>query len=237
MMNKPFFLSLALLLTGFSLGAQDPTTTWPFKFNDFQSGVIRTLDGSLISSFENLFNVNLASGGVNYVNEGTIMEADMARVTSAQIANRVFINVGGKMHEVLSETEKGLVVLLETVDYEKMSKTDIGYGVSSSTASTNRTSLDLLGFGDWEGIHLTGQTYTQARMKQGSGDPIPLRSDLYLVVDGIRIDAVKSAVMDQPYVNKAEAKAFFKAHKIKWNKAETLPAVVEFLYDQKHREQ
>jgi len=236
-MKRMLIFSLAILLTALSLSAQEPTTNWPFKFNDFQSGAIRTLDGSLITSYENLFNINLASGGVNYVNEGTIMEADMRRVTSAQIANLVYINVGGKMHEVLFEQEKGLVVRLESIDVEKMNKTDIGYGVSSSTASTNKTSLDLLGFGDWEGIHLTGQTYTQARVKQGSGEPLPLRSDLYLVVDGIRIDATKTAVMNQPFVDKAEAKAFFKVNKIKWGKAETLPAVVGFIYDQKHRAQ
>lgn len=237
-MKKAFFLTVALLLLAASvLAAQEPTTSWPFKFNDFQSGAVMTRGQQVISSYENLFNINLATGGVNYVDGGTIMEADMRQVSMAQIADLVYVNIGGKMHELLFEGEKGLVVRLESVDVEKMNKTDIGYGVSSSTASSRKTSLDLLGFGNWEGIHLTGQTYTQARMKQGNGDPIPLRSDLYLVVDGVRIEARKAAVMNLPYIDKQAAKSFFKAHKVKWNNAETLQPLVEFIYDQKHREQ
>lgn len=238
-MKKIFSLAALLLAASLSLAAQEPTTMWPYLFPDFQDGAILTRDGSVLSTYDNLFNLNLANGKVHYVSADTIMEADMKQVYTARIRDIVFINVGGRMYEVMSETDKGLVVKLTVVDFEQMQKTDIGYGVSSATASHSRTSLDLMGgnFAASEAINLSGKTYYNAKLEQGNGDPLPLRSELFLVVDGVRIEASKSAVTELASVDKAEAKAFFKANRIKWNKVESLQQVADFVYDQKHREQ
>ena len=235
---KKILLLVLIACINFPVFAQnlnyEPTTSWPYRYADFTDGVVMTREGALMSSGINMFNLTLAGNKIHYVQNGTIMEADMLRIYSARIGQDIFVNIGGRMYLVLDESDHGMVVKLEEPDLEQMSKTDIGFGISSATASSNTTSLDLLGFGNWEGVHLSGQTYTQARGKIGNGTPFPIRSSLYIVVDGRRIDADKKSVMKYPGVDAAAAKAFFKAHKIKWNKVESLMEVVDFVYGQLH---
>lgn len=232
-----------LLISAFScigLSAQsdgyEPTTTWPYRYADFKDGAVMTREGTLMTSGVSMFNLNLANGRVHYVQDNVIMEADMSRIYSARIGTDVFINIGGRMYLVLNESDQGLVVALEAPDIDQMSRTDIGFGISSATASKTTTSLELLGIGNsYDGIYLTGQTYTQARIEKGKGDPLPIRQTLYLVVDGFRIDADKKSVTRYPGVDAAAAKDFFKSHKIKWSKPESLAQVVDFVYGQLHQ--
>ena len=223
-------------LCAFAQKSYEPMNSWPYQYRDFTVGVIRMTNGDVVDDYVGL-NICLVDGSLHYVTKENIMQADMTKVFTARIGNDTFVNIGKKMHKILWEGEKGAVVELTSIDLDQMNKASIGYGISSATASTQKTSLDLMGggMGAWGNIGLSGKTYSTAYELRDNGEVIPTRTDRYLLVQGIRLDPDRHSVLNTPGVDADEAKAFFKTHKIKWNKVESLAQVVEFIYDQKNK--
>ena len=207
-----------------------PLSTWPFRFEEFQEGVVRTVKGNLLE-YSSL-NVSVIDGKLMYINKGTIMQADMLNVYTAQVGTEIYINIYGKLHRVLQEVEKGAIVDLTSVDMEEMGKTNIGYGISSSTASMRNTTLAGLGVDAATGVNGDSVPLSQAEQQKHNGSVLPLRQDTYFYVYRILVPATKRDVINAPGVNKADAKAFFKTTKVKWNNPATLVPVVDFLYEQ-----
>ena len=156
------------------------------------------------------------------------MQANMTQVFTALVKESdVYVNIGGKMYLVVVETDDGSILKRTTVDVDELSKVDIGYGVSSSTASRTNTSLAGLGMETLDGVNMVNMTITSAEQQKNSGKILPLKETLYLFVSGKLIPANKREI--QQLVDKDSAKAFFKANKIKWNKAESLLPLLPFL--------
>lgn len=241
---KKTLLSIALCAVFAAAGAQsqnaksskayEPMSSWPYLFEEFGSGAVRTAKGNLLEYAS--LNVSVADGKLHYVEKGTIMQADMMNVYTARIGDDVFVNIYGKMYKVLRETEKGAVVELKTVDMEEMKKTDIGYGISSTTASKTNTSLSGIGvdslLGAAYGVSIDSVPLSQAEQQKHAGSLLPLKEDTFFYVYRILVPATRRDVTNAAGVDKAEAKAFFKAHKIKWSNPESLMEVVDFLYGQ-----
>ncbi len=237
-MLKKLIISLIALIPTLFAQAQTyrPRDTWPYEQEEFQEGVIRTTKGDLLEDVR--LNVCIVNGCLHFLKDKTIMEADMSTVFTARVGEETYVNVGGKMHRVLSENEHGAVIELTEVDMDNLAKADIGYGISSATASTQKTSLELMGGMDgWGDIGLSGRSYHQAFEERGNGQVIPLLKTEYLLVNGFRIEAAKKAVLHFAGVDQAAGKAFFKANKIKWNRPESLMSVIDFIYGQLNPEQ
>lgn len=240
-MKKTLVCALAALLgsavCAFGQKEYEPMNSWPYQYRDFAVGVIRMTNGEVVDEYIGL-NICLVDGSLHYRVKDQIMQADMAKVFTVRIGDDAFVNIGKRMHKILWESEKGAVVELTSIDLDQMNKSSIGYGISSATASTQKTSLDLMGggMGAWGNIGLSGKTYSTAFELRDNGEVIPIRADNYLLVQGIRIDPDKKSVMNVPGVDAEEAKAFFKTHKIKWKKVDSLAEVVGFIFDQKNKQ-
>lgn len=232
---KKIVLSLFLFLSSFLLRAQDPDAyappyepmdSWPYVYEQFESGNVRTTKGALLTYAS--LNICIADGKLHYIEAGKIMQANMMQIFTALVGdNDVYVNVGGKMYRVLVETDDGSILKMTSVDVDELSKVDIGYGVSSSTASRTNTSLSGLGMETLDGVNMVNMTITSAEQKKNTGKILPLKETLYLYVSGKLVPANKHEV--QQLVDKDTAKAFFKANKIKWNKAESLLPLLSFL--------
>ncbi len=234
---KKFILSLFLLVSGlFVAQAQqedslpyEPMDTWPYLYERFESGNVRTTQGTLFQY--SALNICIADGSLHYIEKGKIMQADMGHVFTVLVGDRdVFVNAGGKMYQVLLENEDGSVLKRTSVDVEELNKVDIGYGVSSSTASRTNTSLAGLGMETLDGVNMVNMTINSAESRKNTGKVLPLKESLYLNIGGRLIPANKREV--QQVVDKNAAKAFFKANKIKWNKPESLVLLLPFLQEQ-----
>jgi len=236
MMKKAIVsISLALLSLGaFAQKGYEPMDSWPYEYAEFRDGTIRTTAGALMENVP--VNICLVNASLHYVQGENLMQSDMQKVFTARIGDQVYVNIGTKMHKILWESEKGAVVELSSIDMDQLNKADIGYGISSATASHQKTSLDLMGgsLGSWGDIGLSGKSYSNAYELRDSGTLLPVKKELFLLVQGVRINADKRSVINCPGVNPDEAKAFFKANKIKWNKVESLSKVAEFIFDQKN---
>ncbi len=235
---KKITFSLLFLLGSLFLRAQNPDAdalpyepmdSWPYMYEQFESGKVRTTNGALLTYAS--LNICIADGKLHYIEAGKIMQANMSQIFTALLGeNDVYVNAGGKMYRVIVETDEGSILELTSVDVDELSKVDIGYGVSSSTASRTNTSLAGLGMETLDGVNMVNMTITNAEQKKNSGNVLPLKKTLYLYVSGKVIPANKREI--QQLVDKDTAKAFFKANKIKWNKAESLLPLLPFLKEQ-----
>ena len=207
----------------------EPMDTWPYMYERFEAGNVRTTQGTLFQYAA--LNISIADGKLHYIENGKIMQADMGHVFTVLVGDRdVYVNAGGKMYQVLVENEDGSVLKLTSVDIDELNKVDIGYGVSSSTASRTNTSLAGLGMETLDGVNMVNMTITSAEGRKNTGKVLPLKEKLYLNIGGRLIPANKREI--QQVVDKNAAKAFFKANKIKWGKPESLALLLPFLKEQ-----
>ena len=227
-----FMASLLLLVSAAGEGyAQryQPRDTWPYLNEEFIEGDVRTSGGQLLERHK--LNVCIADGRLHYVQDHMIMAADMNKVYTAKIGDFVYVNRGGKMFKVLVETDNGAVLQLTEVDVEEMNKTDIGYGISSSTASSQHTTLSGLGLTDeMGGFGIAGNSrYEEVLVNKGSGKVIPQKETLWLLVGGMMLPASRKDFLAYPGIDRDAAVKFLKDNKIKWSKPLSLAKVVEYL--------
>ena len=228
-MKRISILTILLLFTlgAMAQGTYTPRVTWPFIYQDFLDGATRTRDGGLIT--EAKFNIAVHDGSLMYVGEDeVIMKPDMTKVYTARIGkDDVYVNVLGRMYKVLSELDCGSVLLGTEVDQEKMNKVNIGYGISSSTASTQGISLVMDGSFE-SNIH----NLMKEREDKYRGDPLPVKQ-VYYLYDGTRlIPASKQEILNTPGIDKKTANSFFKQEKIKWKETASLEKLLIFVVSQ-----
>lgn len=225
-----FAVAVVSCLLGLSVArAQnyEPMDTWPYLVQDFVRGDIRMTNGNVLKSKE--VNFNIIDGKLHYIENDVIMSAEMVQVSSVVTESATYLNVWGRMMKVVASDEKGYVLRSVEVDKDKMAKTDIGYGISSATASSQNVT-SLLGE---SATLLVNMDITQALSKRAAGKVFPTMETLYLKINSDILPATKKDVLYLSFVDKSAADAFFKANKIKWKNEESLLKVVDFIHDLK----
>lgn len=219
-----FTAILGILAFSVSASAQryEPTDKWPYVNQTFLQGNVRTSSGALVRSAE--LNVCLSNGSLHYINDGKIMQIDMNTIYTASIGNAVFLNAAGRMMKVLAEGDGVCVLELRSIDVEELGKVNIGYGISSATASSENVNILNEMSSD-----MVNMSLTNALRDAESGKRLPLLIEKYIWVNGMAIRASKSDIANAPGVNKSELNAFVKQNKIKWNDVPSLLKVAEFL--------
>lgn len=224
---KKILSILFLLLAAGVLYAQDfdPKDSWAYIYEDFNEGTVMTRKGETL--LQSRMNVSVVNGRLHYIRDGKIMEADMLQVYTVKIKKDEYLNVSGKLLRILSQSEHAAVLQSTEVDMDQLSKAEIGYGISSATASTQGMSVAAL-----QGIVTGTQSnldYVVASQNKGSGERLPIRIVKYLFTKGVLVEARKREVVKLPSVDKKAAEAFFKENKIKWNKVEDLQKVADYI--------
>jgi len=200
-----------------------PRETWPYLLEEFTSGGVHTSGGANLN--DGWYNVSVVDGKLHYIQNGRIMEADMRQVQYARIGNSMFVNRLGCMKQVVAE--EGNCALLRTalVDMDRLNKSDIGYGVSSATASTqNVNNLGMAGA-------TVSMELEAAIAGSKTGNVLPLRVRYEFMLGARQIDADKATVLALPGIDKAAARNYFKQEKINWSKPESLAKVLKYLAD------
>ena len=200
-----------------------PRETWPYLLEEFTSGGVHTSGG--VDLNEGVYNISVVDGKLHYVQDGRILEADMRQVQYARIGETLYLNRMGCMEQVVAQEDTYVLLRSAKVDVDRLNKSDIGYGVSSATASTQ--SLNNLG--------VAGTTVSmelQAAISEAkSGSVLPLKESYYFLLGSRQIEANRASVFALPGIDKAAAKNFFKQEKINWSKPESLAKVLKYLAD------
>ena len=221
-----FGFAIIALLSGFMLDAAEyePTTNWPYVYEEFIPGHIKTHQGADIS-YDRL-NVNLVSGKVHYVEDGVIMQADLNTIALLVIGDDSWMSVGGRMMKVLRNTADSAVLLRVTIDTDAMNSADIGYG-KSSIASTSGLSLVALGSGMDYSVN---RSLDDLQKERYDGEPLELREVSGIYYKGTFVPATRTDVLKIPGIDKDAVKQYLKTEKIKFNRTDDLARLADFLY-------
>lgn len=222
---KAIAAALIACLAGLGAAAQsfEPTTTWPYAYEDFEDGRLLMNTGKLV---DGKYNICLSDRSVHFIEGELVKQASSVDVSSVQIGQDIYVNAAGRMMKVVAKSDRGIVAEGVEIDLAKLNETGGAYGSSSSSNAT--TALSSL-----EGIGGTRTNMNHMELKAGKneGKTLPLITRYYLFYDGNLVFAGKRDVEALPGVDKAELKAFLKSHKIKWRRPESLIVLVDFLAD------
>lgn len=218
----------ALLLSAFSISAQDyqPKEAWPYIYREFQTGTLTLLSGAVSDSE---FNIPIPSTKLHHIKDGTIMELEIDTIKDVVIKGERYINAQGKLMKVLASSDKGYVLSLVAPDEEAMNKVNIGYGISSSTASAMNVTTLLEG----SASDLVNLKYDTLMERRDAGKVLPVKSSIYLMVGITVVEATKYEVTQGCGVDKKVLNNFFKTSKTKWKDAQSLLNLVNFIAENK----
>ncbi len=201
----------------------EPTTTWPYIYENFMPGKLVMNTGKVV---EGKYNICIDDSRVHFIDGDMVKQASVVEVVSVQIGNDVYINAAGRMMKVLQKSDKGVVAEDISIDYARLNETGGAYGSSSSSIATTALS-SLEGIGGTR----TNMNHMELKSSKENGKTLTLNKKLYLVFGGRSVLATKRDVQDMPGIDKTKLKSFLKSNKIKWKEPVSLIVLVDYLAD------
>ncbi len=219
---KRIKILLVYSLISFVASAQSVNTMWPYLFSEFRDGTIYTKDGF---KFDRKVNVHVLKSTLHYLDGNTIKETSSSDLLMVDSGEDKFMCVDGEVMKIIAGDEDGFVATLVLGDFSKVAESGGAYGASSNTLSTMElTSVDLGGINIIDHMRL--------KNSKESGKKIPLMTSYYVVAGKRAYPANKNKIrklLDKE--SQKKFKDFIKEKKIKWNRAESLILLVDFLKD------
>lgn len=215
------FLGLSALLT-LSVHAGEPTTMWPYLFDDFTEATYYFRSGEKGSA---RVNIHLLRNDLHYLNGSQIYttngQNEIARIVLADSTQ--FVRCEDKFVQVLGETPQALFGRWTNGDFDRLLQNKGAYGTSSSTSATNKLSSLQIG-------GISNLNYDLIRVERENGQTLPLTSKMCFVIGGQMYNANKRTISKLlPESKQKEFNAFLKANKVKWNKVEGLQKVLDYI--------
>ncbi len=221
---KRVLISIVLGLAASLCLAQEsyePTTTWPYLYDEFADGVMIDAGGDRI---EGVYNIHLLHGKLHFIDGEMIREVNMLDVLSVTVGKDVYRNVGGVMMLVMAQSENGLVVQKTEIDTATLNSTGGAYGASSNTLATQSlTSLEFVGGGAGAVNHMN------LKNSKDEGRALPVIRKTYLVFGREVVFASKRDVLDVPGLDREALGGFIKKDKTKWKNPQSLIRLVDFI--------
>lgn len=218
------FLTIAAALLCTAAFAQNPSTTWPYLYNNFTAGTIYLAGGKS----EVQLNVHLRRNQLHFIDKDLVKEANLSGVNLVTIGADKFIPVEGGVRKVVAENAHGYVLASILGDFAAVQETGGAYGASSTAASTRKlSSLDF----DTQ----VGQNHIILMQNKSNGADLRLITTYWLfLADGTCVKASKKDVEEfLPESSLPSWKAWLKTAKVKWRSPEGLLSVIDFLSSQK----
>lgn len=225
-MMKRLLLQFFLLFACVSVYAEyEPTTVWPYIYEDFTDGIVMYTDGQALKA---KLNIHLEAADLQYLKEDKIMTSFLDGVDFAVIGDDKYVVADGQMMKVYTENDSrdAFLLILKVADFASLQSGTGAYGSSANTqAVSSKTSLDL------GSRAIVDHSKLLSDRKEDSGRELPLKETKYIKVkDKVCKAFQKDVEREFGLSGNAQWKSFLKAEKIKWRKEDDLFKVVEYLY-------
>ncbi|MBP5488931.1 MAG: hypothetical protein J6X77_05130 [Bacteroidales bacterium] len=218
------FVTIALLLAGAYAMAQNPTTTWPYLYDNFKPGVIYLQGGA---KSEVMMNVHLRHDQLHFIDNDLVKQADLSNTLIVSIGADSFIPSGGELRKIVAQDDNGVVAVSLIGDFAASQETGGAYGASSESASTRKLS-------SYDANGQVNRNHMLLLQEKENGADLNIITTYYLIRSG---DCVKATRKDVSASLSEEGQAAFKAwlkqNKIKWKDPQSLLKVVGFLSENK----
>ena len=223
---KRLLLQVLFLLAGVSVYAEyEPTTVWPYIYEDFADGIVVYSNGQ---AHKAKFNIHLEAAELQYLDGDRIMTSNLDVIDYAVMADEKYVVADGKMMKVYSENDSrdAFLLILKVGDLASLQSGTGAYGSNANTqAVSNRSSLDL------GGKLIVDHSKLLADRKEDSGKELPIKETKYIKVRDKCCKAFQKDVEREfGLAGNDQWKSFLKTNKIKWRKEDDLFKVVEYLY-------
>ena len=221
---KKIFTVLVLMFAALALQAQNPTTTWPYLYNDFMQGKVFFKDGS---TKDYMINIHILKSALHFIEPGTdnIKEAKSKDVMLVSVGTDTYYSKQGKMLRAAASNDFGFVGEEVVADMAALnSESGAAYGASANSMSTMKLS-------SVDGGGPTASTnHMNLKNSKEDGKIIPLEKEYYLVTNGQVYPATKKELeLFLTPDKKAGMKAFLKQNKISWKSPESLLKVIDYI--------
>ncbi len=220
MIKRCLFGGLFAVLSWCQSYAGEPTTVWPYLYDDFVEGTIYNNKGEWSQA---KVNVHLLRNDLHYVYKGQIYKAEYQNeVTRIVLSDSVnLVRCDNHFIEVLGETPQAIVGRRTTGDYDRLTQGSGAYGTSSSTAATdNLTSAPFV----------NTPSYQLISDERENGQILPVTVRYCFVINNELVWANKKAI--SRLLPESERKAFdsfLKTNKIKWKNPDSLRKVLDYI--------
>ena len=225
-MMKRLLVQFFLLFVGVSVYAEyEPTTVWPYIYEDFTDGIVMYANGQALKA---KLNIHLEAAELQYLENDRIMTSYLDGVDYAVIGDEKYVVADGQMMKVYTENDSrdAFLLILRVGDLTSLQSGTGAYGSSANTqAVSTKTSLDL------GGKAVVDHSKLLSDRKEDNGKDLPVKETKYIKVKDKCCKAFQKDVEREFGLSgNAQWKSFLKTEKIKWRKEVDLFKVVEYLY-------
>jgi len=222
--NRHALFAMGLI---FSLGVfaqYEPTTVWPYIYEDFSQGMVIFKDGKANKSS---VNIHLNAGELQYLEGDRIMTATLDDVDCAVMNDVKYVVADNKMMQVILENEQHTAFVLNCVlaDLDALYSVQGAYGSNTNTqAVRSQVSVDLGGLG------VSSHAKLLAEKKEDGGKLITTKEKKYIKVGNTVAPAYQKDIENAFGLSgNQEWKSFLKTEKIKFRKEADLLKVAQYL--------
>ncbi len=219
-MKRSILAIIGAVAMGYQLQAGEPTTVWPYLYDDFVNAQIYNNSGEMSRA---KVNVHLLRNDLHYLNNGRVYKAEYQNeVTYLLLDDSTrLVRCENCFIEVLGETPQAIVGRRTTGDYDRLTQGTGAYGTSSTTSATNElTSAPFV----------NTPSYQLISNERENGQVLPVTVRYCFVVNGEIVLANKKNIARLlPETERKEFDLFLKTHKIKWKEAESLRKVLDYI--------
>ncbi len=196
----------------------EPTTKWPYLFEDFHEACVTNFRGIEIN--HDKLNINLIKGRAHYLQNEKLMEVDMGTITTLKVGEDTYVPASGRLVKVIKSSENGTVALSTAIDMEKMSRPEASYGGSSVASVQSVNPWATGGMAEIETIN---------DISKSGGDPLILKETKGIVYKRMFYLASKNVILNIPGIDKDAVKKFMKDNKIRLMNDDDLLKLAEFI--------
>lgn len=213
-------LSIITAIQAVSSQTYEPTTKWPYLYENFSNGAIYFADNTKVNAS---VNVHLAQSSLHYLKGELIFQVEPRDLIRVEIGNDAFIYVENRLSRIIKHFSNNLLISVTLVDFDAMAKPSGAYGMSTSSSATrDLSSLEISG--------LANNNHRQMMIEKEEGKTLPLKVDYYYVIDNKTLNASKKSLeKDLSSEQNAKMKLFIKQNKMKWRNEQHLVNLLNFL--------
>lgn len=218
-----FYLCLLLYVCSASfIFAYQPTTTWPYLYEEFQDGTVYFHDKRKATDMK--LNVHLQHATLHHLEGDKILQTNSSDISKVEIGNDIFIYMNGLLVQLIKSEENCMLVKLVEIDFKALNKSPTGaYGMTTEVSATKDLSSFQLG------ESTANLNHSQMKLEQSDGKELPLIKEYYFILGDKIIEATRKDVTKSlTEAGQTQLKAFIKQHKIKWKDESGLIKLLDF---------
>lgn len=221
---KHIILFVFVLILLFKVQSQqyDPTTKWPYLYENFTNGVIYFADNKKITAN---VNVHLLNSTLHYLKNESIFQIEPKDLIRVEIGSDFFIYIDNQLSRVIKQNNKNLLTAITKGDFDALFKSSGAYGMSTnSSAARDLSSLEIGG--------LTNINHRQLMIEKEDGQSLPVKKEYFFIIDNNTFSASKKNLEKQlDPIMKDKLKIYLKKNRFKWNDEKQLGELLDFLLE------